>query len=489
MKFYFSVMKLSCVENSKIRLYIAFFGLCISLLSLCTDGLVNRDGILYIQTAQVFNESGFIASFNQYKWPFYSIMISFCHSITALSFEHSAYLLNIIFLLVLVDAFVQLYWEINSKIKYRWMPALIILAYTGLNDYRPMIIRDFGYWAFLFKALLYFVRANKYENLKSYTLWQIYIIASFLFRVEGFVFMLVLPLFCLVKKRTVIPFFYSVFLLLVPFAIMIYLDWSGFIGGRVAEIFAYLDVTLYYSQFLEYAQIVAQYALSHHAESNAVLFVTSGLLGVLFIQAITKLGFLYIAIGVLGKFRYNILDHFKYTFINWMIGLSFIILFVFFGHSKVISGRYVIQITLFLLFYVTYYSECILKEIKVKERSLWMIFFGSFLFINLVIGIHHSNSNKRYIEIMGDWVKNNIPDSASMVVIDIRLYYYSNGVFNKNIDITNKLTLEMYEYTLLKIKKGEKKYNELIKQGKLELVHSIVGQSQDTAVLFKINNH
>ena len=473
-------------EANRLRLAVALLGLCISLFTLFTAELINRDGVLYLQTAHVFNEAGFDASFNQYRWPFYSIAIAFCHSVTTLTLEHSAHLLHVIFLLVLVDAFVRLYWELNSKVKYLWMPAVIILAYTGLNDYRPMVIRDWGYWAFLFQALLYYVKADKHEKLGAYVLWQVFIILAFLFRVEAFVFMLVLPFLCLMKKRSIASFFYSGFVFLLPFSIMFFLIMSGSKGGRVSEILVYMDVVSYWDNFIKYAYNVAKHALRHHAESHAVLFAISGLLGVLIVKTVGKLGILYIGIALIGQVRYKVLKNFQCSFINVMIGLSFIIVFIFFLRSKVIAGRYTIQITLFLLLYITYYSEFIFDKIKSLEKPWLVGLIGCVFFINLMIGIQHSNSNKGYIKTMGEWIKHNIAYSDRVTTNDTRLYYYSGGVLKNNM--VENFSLKNNDYALLKIKEDDRRYDTLINKGKLELIHSIVGQSGDSAVLFKIKN-
>ena len=472
--------------NNKLRLSIAFFGVCISVFSILAEGLINRDGVLYLQTAQVFDEAGFSASAKVYRWPFYSIAIAWIHSLTSLSYENSAHLLNTLFLLILVDAFVRLYWELHSNVKYWWMPAVVILAYTGLNDYRPMIIRDWGYWAFLFQALLYFIKAYKYEQLKAYILWQIAIVLAFLFRIEALVFMMLLPFVFLIKKKSIGSFIHSGFLLLIPFSIVLSLMLTGYKGGRLTEIFSYLDVGSYWDVFVKYAYSVAKIALRHHAEDNAVLFVSSGLLSVLIVKTIKKIGLGYLAIMVTGWFRYKNIKEFNFSFVNWMIAISFLVFIVYFFRSKVIAGRYTIQITLFFLLYVTYYSELIFEELRLLERPVLLALFGGGFFINLVVGIQHSASNKLYIKTMGEWVENNIADSARVTTNDARLYYYSGGILKKNM--IKRYRLKNNDYALLKIKDGNKQYDKLINKGRLELVHSVEGRSKDKAVLFKIQN-
>lgn len=473
-------------ETNKLRVKIALLGLCLSLVTFFMGGMINRDGVIYLETAKVFEESGFIASFRQFKWPFYSIVISTINSITSLTLENSAYFLNAIIMLILLDSFVRLYWELNSKIRYLWMPAVILLAFIGLNDYRQLIVRDWGYWAFLFLALLYFIKAYKKESISSYLLWQVFIILAFLFRIEAAAYLLLLPLLLLIKKRSIVSFISSISLVLASVGLLIFYNANWYEGGRVPELLAYIDVISYVNRFVEYSYIVASHALRHHAESNAVLFTLSGLLGVVIVKTVAKLGMVYIAIIVLGKLWNKALKNFEYLFVNILIAVSFGIVFIFFCNSKIIAGRYIVSVTLFILLYVTYYAEVIYDKIK-SNNNYWMIgLFASILLLNLIAGIKHSDTKKKYIKEMGVWVQNNISNTATVTFNDSRLYYYSDGIYRKNM--TRNLDLRNNQYALLRIKKNDIEYNELIQQGKLVKVHAMTAESGDSAVLFKIIN-
>lgn len=479
-------MKYSLSVNSKLRIKIALFGLGISLITLFSEEVVNRDGVLYLQTAQVFDEFGLVASFKKYSWPFYSIAIAVCHSITTLTFENSAHLLNVIFLLVLVDAFVQFYWEINSKTRYRWIPAVILLAYTGLNDYRPIIIRDWGYWAFLFQALFYFVRAYKNDVLKFHVLWQIFIVFAFLFRIEAVVFMMLLPFLFLLKKRSIVSFIKSTSLFCLSVVILFFVDSNWHDWGRISEVFSYMDVVSFGNRFTEYSYTVAKHAIPYYAERYAILFVLSGLFGMLLFKAIAKLGVFYIGLAIIGQFRYKISKDFQCSFVNLLLGISFFVVFVFFCNLKILAGRYLIQITLFLLLYVAYYAEFILDDIRSLGRPWLVSLIGCAFLINLVVGIHHSESNKLYIKEMGAWVRKNISDSSYVTTNDSRLYYYSGGILKNNM--TDVFRLTKNEYALLKITHDDTQYDELIKEGKLVKIHSVIGRKGNSAILFKINH-
>jgi len=112
--------------------------------------------------------------------------------------------------------------------------------------------------------------------------------------------------------------------------------------------------------------------------------------------------------------------------------------------------------------------------------------FGGVFLINLVVGLHHSDSNKLYIKEMGEWVSKNLSDSTYVTTNDSRLYYYSGGLLKNNM--SNRFRLKKNEYALLRVRQGETRYAKLIKKGRLVKVHSVTGIKGDSAVLFKINN-
>lgn len=468
-------------EDSKLRLKIVFIGLCISLIAYFSNDLINRDGVLYLQTAHAFEKSGFSASIEQYSWPFYSIAIAFFHSITPLNLENSAHLLNALLLLILTDAFVRFYWEINSKVIYRWMPAAILLSYIGINDYRYIIVRDWGYWAFLFQALYYFIKAYKTEKLIYYVLWQFFIILALLFRIESIVIIVLLPLTILAKKLSVTEFIKSGCFFLLPIVVLFLIDLDWYKSARVQEVFSYLDISSFINQFNEYSYNIGNSAFYRYNDKNSIQFTISGILGFLLIKTISKIGILYIGIAIIGFFRYKKNNYFNYSLVNLLIVTSFVIVFVFFCNLKIISGRYLIQISLMLLLYITYYSEQLLKEINGIKAE---IIVASLIIVNLLSGLHHTTSSKGYIKEMGEWIIINMQPSSSIYTTNKRLYYYSGGIENENI--TLDFNLRKSQFVLL-TKQDTKQYTKYVKKGMLSEYHTISGSSGDAAILYKIN--
>lgn len=479
--------------DNKLRAIIALCGILISLVSyLLGDGIVNRDGILYLQVADTFNKSGFSASLEFFRWPFYSIIIAVVNSVTSISYETAAYLLNAFFILILTDSFVRFYWEANSKIYYRWMPAALLLAYTGLNDYRYMIVRDWGYWAFSFLAIYYFFRFYKYNKIWDVFLWQIFIGIAFLFRIEAVAFIFILPLFLFFKKKTIYSFINSIILFIACFVVFIFTyGLSSFSDlGRLSDIFSYLDIYSRVNEFILSSYEITKKAIPYHSENHAIKFVLGGLFTVLSLKVLFKLGYMYLTILLYGWLKHKFKIPSQHNINLFLLSISFVIVFVFFCKTKVITGRYTIQTTLFLLIIVTYYTDLFFYKINEKKCLLCIYAFWGLLGINLVTGMSHSGSTKGYLKGMGLWVKGNISASSRIISNDYRLCHYSGRQLNKdlisrlnNIDVES---LHKYSYLLLKIKKNDNQYEKLIIQNKLHKVYEMINKSGDSAILFQI---
>ena len=169
----------------------------LSLYRIATRDLINGDGIGYIDIARTFLSEGVHGALAVYHWPFYSILIGLVHKSTGLSFENSASLLNIIFLVLVSVVFVRIYEEVSGKHSRIWVVALLILALPLLNDYRDFVIRGYGFWAFMLLAIFCFIRYSRSPDLKSALAWQLSIAVAILFRVEGIVFLVLAPFFFL----------------------------------------------------------------------------------------------------------------------------------------------------------------------------------------------------------------------------------------------------------------------------------------------------
>ena len=463
--------------------------------------VIGNDSVLYIQTAEVYKHLGFQAAYQQYNWPSYSILIALIHTCTGFTFINSAYLLNIILVLILADAFFRMYWEIYPECKFLWIPVVIFLAYTGINDYRAEIVRDWGFWAFAMLAFLYFVKAYNNGGKANYFLWQICVLIAFLFRIEALVFMLMLPLLFLFTKMQVLKFIQATSLFWS--AGIILLVWFGLNDdfevenwGRLAEFSSYFQVMGLLSTFKQESVQFAQQVFPHHADSHAVLFMSTGLLGILLVKILSKLGHGYLLIAVAGWLNRRAIVRSNTVFlVLFLLFISLFPVFVYFAATKIITGRYVILATLLMLFFIAYCLEQVIIYCRANNKNGYLAGLICLLLVNFIVGINHSKSTKMYLKNIGIWTDRNIPKHASVLSNEKRLCFYSKrqsnchqATFSEDGILTDKTVLG-YDYLLWRMKGQESTINTLLSLGKLKQVYAIVGNSPSaSAILYKVES-
>ena len=181
---------------------ISFF---LSAWSVFLDDVLNNDGILYVRVADLLVHGEWDIAFNLYKWPFYSLLIAVTGQVTGFSLEYSAHLLNAVLAALIIVCFISLVREVGGDSKTVVAAAFVVLLYPGINEYRSFIGRDAGYIAFYLLSLLLFF---KYANSPRFGYaigWASSIFIAALFRIEGFLFLLILPLLYQWRKITTLP--------------------------------------------------------------------------------------------------------------------------------------------------------------------------------------------------------------------------------------------------------------------------------------------
>ena len=155
---------------TQIRVFTAIASLIFSMYAVYFDDIINKDGILYLQTAELFLSGNMDAAFASYNWPFYSIIIAFFQKLTSIPLELSALILNSVFFVILTDALILISSLIFSVPRQLKISALLILCFMPILDYRDYIIRDPGYWAFVMFSAIPF---HGFHEFITYNPWDV----------------------------------------------------------------------------------------------------------------------------------------------------------------------------------------------------------------------------------------------------------------------------------------------------------------------------
>jgi len=425
--------------DSRVTVYwgTAIFSGLVSLYRTLTSDIINTDGILYINIAKAFSNDGFTAAFEVFPWALYGILIGLVHKVSGLGFEVSAYTLNAILLMIVCVSFVRVYEEITPAQSRIWLAAVLILALPILNDYRDMVIRGYGFWAFMLLALLYFIKYSKAPGFGNALKWQLSIAAAILFRVEGVAFLVLAPLYFLfgykgLKKSVArIVQLNSIFLCVFFIGVLVFIGiyglpevnessvlgrWLGYASPGV--LFGALDAE---AGFL-YERL--QYLSS---QGEARLILVSGLLALVAVKVARNAEILFLAVWGYGSRRkWMRLEKESYIVILFAV-IGLLTLLSLAGNRFFLSSRYTVLTVLFLSLISFQYIDCLFMELGRKGRRVRLWLAAAVVLLLFLDGVISLGASKGNIKEAGEWLKDESGIAGKVVCNEVRLDFYSDG--------------------------------------------------------------
>ena len=440
-----------------IRPVAAIISLITLFIAVNTQNPINKDGILYLQTAEAFANSGWQEAIKHYSWPFYSILIAWLSKLTHLSFENSTYVLNAALLVIIVISFISLIEELGGSRFVQFLGALIILSHPKLHHYQHYIVRGFGYWAFSLLALLHFVRFYKYLKWRHALGWGIFISIAILFRPEGLVICCIGPLVILLRKETGLwnklkntLKAYSFNIIAISIIIAWWLNMPDRDIAQIGKLSQFWNqlqngLILLSTNINEKAAIISQTVLHDYSKKWDLTMVISGLSGI----------YLYKLVETLWPVHTLLFGHafwkrlmpaekgIKKVIIYFTI-LNLVIPAIFLGQQFFISYRFLMPASLLLLLWTPFSLHYILqkwldKNTIFKNNFLFPILLLAFL-IMFVYAFIPPNQSKAYITTAGTWLKHNMPQQSKLYTNNSQLSYYAGKKFIK-WDVSDDLTI------------------------------------------------
>lgn len=478
------------------------------------DALPNKDGLLYISTADIYLNNGLQAALQSYHWPFFSILIACTSSLFKIKTISSGYLLSNFLQALMIYAYFKIFILFKPSRSQLIFALLSIIIFPQLNDYRAYILRDYGFWAFSLLGIYNLINYYKKYNNKYLSFYYINFIMAFLFKAEALIIMLALPLSLLTIQCSSLKIKYTIKNILLcvysPILILAVLIFTG--------LFIYLSINP--PQQYSVSLLDSLYINLHLNKLAVIKNLYNYNIDILnkYIFYITPLSNCYaVAYFLCGATIFYMLDY-----ISVLNPLNIILLFMFFKLYKnkslpslipapkknifriiffsifitsllpllflylifVSSGRYyILSSILFLLltpFVLDYYWALYWQKIKIKPiyqqhkllfHSLASIIVLSSLFLSLI----STGYSKTHIKQAGLWFKNhtqayNLASSPHPTFSNnTQLNYYAglNTPANESLTIDqlfNNQNLNQYKYLLLKIKYKDKLSHNKIKE-------------------------
>ncbi len=470
------------------------------------SSVINPDAICYVQSAEAL-QSGLNFAMHlcgQAKWPFYSILIFGLVSVTKISYVAAAYSLNAFFSLISVVTFIAIVRSLGGTRRVLWLAAAVILLAHEFNAVRQYIIRDHGFWAFYLLSILFLLHYLRTQQSRFAFFWSVSLIIAGLFRVEGIVFLLLIPFLTWFDTRKTMLLRAKSFLLLNTLTLLalagvciwLLLHPSSQLG-RLREIQQqfFHGVSFIVNNFYYKKTMLETHVLVSFSERDATT-VFSLMLIVWYISRVAmNLPLIYFALVVYAWWKKLLpadriirLVLWSYIIINVIVTFAFLLEFMF------LSKRYLVALSLVLMIWVPFALDRLIQQWYVRKWSLALAVL--FITTSAIGGIFDFGYSKQYVRDAGEWLEKNTPAEASVYSNDYQVMYHShhfgNGIFQKIKQFKNLNALadnkwKQYDYLALQIvKKQKEKSAPILREIQLTPVQVFSNKRGDQVIIYKV---
>ncbi len=379
---------------------------------------INRDGMLYISTAQTFLESGFVAAKTNFTWPFLSISIAIISQLTGLGLEHVGFLLNALFMAGTCALMVSCIERRTPELA--WWSCLTILALPGLNEYRNELLREYGCWFFIMLAFWLVLRWAERPRWLTALPPQLALATAALFRPEAlalFPALIAWQLFAAPAGERWQRLMMLGTLPILGGTVLLILFFRGQLdtGNRLASDLGRLSI----ARFDAKAQVLAA-ALIDYAQDQARAILFFGSLALIPIKLINKFGVFLVPLAFLFISREVRAGIARYPLFAWGIAAHLLVLVVFVTDLQFLAGRYV---GLILLFSTPFAAAGIAQIAARFPRWRWLLI--AMMVTTMLANVVSSSQGKTHFVDAGHWLSANVQESPRVYIDSGRTAYHA----------------------------------------------------------------
>jgi len=458
-------------------LYFFVFLACaaISVWSVFADPIINIDGILYLQAAEAFAHGNVDLAMSFHKWPLYPFLINFIHQISGFNLELSAHVLNGLLNALACIAFIYLIRELGANQITIFLAAIVIVSFPGLNELRTYIIRDHGYIAFYLISLYCLIRALHLRSRLILLFSMMAMIVATLFRIEGAVFLIAMPIIYLNSRENAESMNRVLFYFLTIVTILILITLFGWwlhvpninTGNLHFSLENILSGWSQAGQFLDKKiEILKDHIIDTSSDTTGRLVYIWTVFGIIFAQILIILSIPYAYLTWYGYSRKLIFPE-SHAIKPWKLFVLFnlIILAVFTLTKFFLTDRYPLALAVTLLTAVPFALNSVFDRWKSKPRNTFKSTWGYLLVILLLLANAYegltSISKKQYLKLAGEWLEENLPEQSRLYTDNQLIGFYSDvplenlRVVSDKRDLLNQFYRGQwinYDYLALEIK-------------------------------------
>lgn len=452
--------------------------------------VINPDAICYLMSAQELGLNGLHEAMHicpQAKWPLYSILIYWLHSISALPLQVSANLLDAVFTMTTVISFIAIVRKLGASNRVLWFAAFTILFANEFNSARQYIVRDHGYWAFYMLSLWSLLCFTATSAWRYVFAWTASLIIATLFRIEGCIFLLLTPFVTFLNvfsdrnrydslKDCFIAQSKQLGRLLLPLVILLFafvtaLLLSGKLQqvnvGRFEEIIRVIQspISTLSWRYNYTLQALVDHVLPPQSARDAGVLLFGAIVVGYILNVISNLYWVctLVALYCWRRGALSLNNRFTKVLIAYLL-VNVAITLCFYFQQLFLSKRYLIAQSLILLLWVPFGLDALYKMRK-QSFFFWAFYISLFAIMLSGIGVFFGfGPTKHYIRDSGHWISENVPAKATFYTNDYQLMYYTErfgrGIFQaakQNITATAAIKqADKYDYLAIQISRHDR---------------------------------
>ncbi len=400
--------------------------------------VVNGDGVLYLLAAQGDQHSATSLG----NWIFYSKLIQGTSLLTGLSTEAAAQVVNTLLDLLLVLAFLRLLETLGASRRALAIGAVAVLVLPYLNDNRAEIIRDHGYWAFSVVAMIHYVRLFKEFSWRRLIGWYFFMGLATLFRIEGIIFLGLLPLALLLKPGSLsqrLAETFKAFAPLLLISVLLFLVLSSiFPNNRLVSLMdksqSITDVFLVSipQKASTLRSVLSPFDPPYYSQGSAIFLIYIAALLEILKDLKSSLSWPFFAVLVLSMLNTPLktsVPTFYYRPLMAYGAVSLAILFLQVIRNFVMVSRYTMALALMLLPVVVFALDELWQRYREKEIGPALPAVVGLAVLGLLAdSIIESPNHKGYFVEAGRWAAAHLPVNSRSLTDDdaLRIQYYVN---------------------------------------------------------------
>lgn len=409
-----------------------------------SQGIINRDGLFYIEIARQFSLGNWHQGLALYNWPVYPLMITAVHQASQLSLLASAQAITIVAFAWTCAGMVVLARELGGNRHVMIATALLLLCSTPLIDnYLPMALRDHTFLALHVWSLVFFLRFYRNEGWGHAAAWGVTAALAVLLRIEGVVYLSLLPLILLARRQhswrhNLIALLRANLVLLgatIALVAAAFLH-PGFDTHKLGRLGDPLAVGQMFIQQISQglsakADTYADHVLGKYLNDVAMPGLLLTLAYALLSKVATSAGWLQLALAVYARLRIGKPFPQYHAILCWVVVLSLLTAIVIITSVFLLPKRYLLSLAMIIVLYAAQGAAKLYEDWQREPRPAAIRWRSHIAVVALVLTyavvLNPANPKDTFEMDAARWVVQHTEPGSRIYYDDGRLDYYVSG--------------------------------------------------------------